>query len=156
MKRHQSFIPLSREHHDGLLLATRLQQGNKALLRLWSHDPHWQADYVVKFFDEHLDLHFQVEEDIVFPMAEKFFKESIQAIQQLMNEHQEMKAMVEALRKPSKRNPEKTLGHLGQVLEKHIRTEEREFFPMCEETIPRGELDRMGKLIKQRGERILK
>ena len=54
MKRHDSLVPLSREHHDGLLLAVRLQQGRAALPRLWSHDLVWQAEYVTRFFGEHL------------------------------------------------------------------------------------------------------
>ena len=75
MKRHPAFVALSQEHHDGLLLATRLQQGTNALLRLWSHDLHWQSDYVVKFFDENLRQHFSVEEEIVFPVAGQYLPE---------------------------------------------------------------------------------
>ena len=71
MKRHPGLIPLSREHHDGLLLATRLQQGRNALLRLWSHDLVWQAQYVVKYFREELIDHFATEEEIIFPLGAK-------------------------------------------------------------------------------------
>lgn len=149
MKRHSSLIPLSREHHDGLLLATRLQQGKKALPRLWSHDLHWQAHYVVAFFDDHLDRHFRIEEEIVFPTAKKFLKDKSDTIAQLLDEHEEVKKLVESLRTPSLKNLEDALILFGQVLEKHIRTEEREFFPLCEEQIPTEELEKMGRSVKQ-------
>ncbi len=147
MKRHQSFILLSREHHDGLLLATRLQQGRKALLRLWSHDPKWQAEYVVKFFDDNLAMHFQTEEEAIFSLAESAIPESHTVVRELIDEHTEMRKLVDELRQPDEKKLECTLTRFGQVLEHHIRTEERVFFPMCEEHLPEEILKKIGEII---------
>lgn len=144
MKRHDSFIPLSREHHDGLLLATRLQQGRNALLRLWSHDLQWQAGYVVQFFDDHLENHFRTEEEIIFPLAEKYFRTDQEPIiRRLAEEHCELKELVAFLRHPEEKKLECTLVRFGEILERHIRSEERELFPMCEESFPKEYLEKI-------------
>lgn len=151
MKRHESFVALSREHHDGLLLATRLQQGRNALLRLWSHDLHWQAEYVVRFFDDYLANHFRTEEEIIFPLAEKYFLEEQQPIiTQLIEEHKEMKSLVDFLRAPDEKKLECSLTRFGQILEQHIRTEERRFFPYCEETFSKEDLRKLKNEVDSR------
>ena len=149
MKRHQSFVSLSREHHDGLLLATRLQQGNTALLRLWSHELRWQAEYVVKFFDDLLATHFEEEEEIVFPYAKEYLGEHKRLIDRLIAEHQEMRKMIDVLRYPQERNLEHTLKRFGTLLEQHIRSEERTLFPLCEEKLPPELLSEIGKKLQQ-------
>lgn len=135
MKRNKALVALSRDHHDGLLLAVRLQQGKKALLRLWSHDPLWQAGYVVKFFEDHLVPHFEAEEKTLFPLAEQFLKES-SVIKKLVEEHGEMRRYIDSFRSPDEKKLECDLEQFGKLLEAHIRCEEREFFPLCEEKIP--------------------
>ena len=139
MKRHQALAPLSRDHHDGLLLAVRLQQGKQALPRLWSHDPLWQADYVVKFYDRHLVPHFEAEEKVLFPVAARYMKEGNVIIRQLLHEHEEMRTSIKFFRHPEEEKLERNLEQFGKLLESHIRCEEREFFPMCEEIIPEEE-----------------
>jgi hemerythrin-like domain-containing protein len=144
MKRHECFIELSRDHHDGLMLAVRLQQGKRALLRLWSHDPEWQAAYVVRFFQEHLQKHFQIEEELVFPLAERYLRPEDNVItDRLRAEHGDMKMLVETLRTPPTTPVETVLSRFGQILERHIHTEEREFFSLCEKYVPDDVLTRL-------------
>ena len=149
MKRHPAFVSLSQEHHDGLLLATRLQQGTNALLRLWSHDLHWQSEYVVKFFDDNLRQHFSVEEEIVFPIARKYLPEHSGMIQKLIDQHKDMKSIAESLRLPVEEKLQNLLTQFGKILEAHIRIEEREFFPLCEAHIPEEEIRAMGVRINK-------
>jgi len=149
MKRHDSFVPLSREHHEGLLLATRLQQGRNALLRLWSHDLFWQAEYVVRFFDDRLRNHFQTEEDCIFPLAEKYLPADRKPIvHQLLEEHKELEELAGLLRHPEEKKLECTLTRFGKLLEEHIRSEERMLFPLCEEYLPQESLVTIGKQIE--------
>ncbi|HMD13862.1 MAG TPA: hemerythrin domain-containing protein [Bacteroidota bacterium] len=149
MKRHPAFIALSQEHHDGLLLATRLQQGTNALLRLWSHDLYWQAEFVVKFFDENLRQHFSVEEEIVFFGAGQYLPEHSGMIQKLIDQHNTMRSITESLRFPLEEKLQTLLIQFGKILEQHIRTEEREFFPLCEAHIPEEQIRAMGKRIDE-------
>ena len=149
MKRHPGLAPLSREHHDGLLLAARLQQGRNALLRLWSHDPRWQAEFVVKFFEDHLAAHFATEEEIMFPPGAGL-PGLRPVVEELLAEHEEMRAIVSILREPDEKKLECSLARFGQVLEHHIRTEERVFFPRCEAEMTEAQLDAMTAAIGAR------
>lgn len=146
MKRHAGFVPLSREHHDGLLLAVRLQQGRTALPRLWSHDLGWQAAYAVKFFDEHLSAHFATEEEHLFP-AGALLPGMAGIVEELRDEHAELRSLALALRTAAEKDLECTLTRFGQTLEHHIRTEERIFFPACEEHLPPADLERIARAV---------
>ena len=148
MKRDQALVALSRDHHDGLLLAVRLQQGKKALLRLWSHDPFWQAKYVVKFYEDHLISHFEAEENILFPLAEQHLNDS-SLVKQLMEDHVQMRKLVDSFRHPEEKKLECNLEQFGKLLESHIRCEERELFPLCEKSIPAESLRKAQALIDQ-------
>ncbi len=149
MKRHPAFIPLSREHHDGLLLATRLQQGTKALERLWSHDLQWQSGFVVEFFETNLSGHFRIEEEFLFPTVAGLMPKDNGMIGDLIREHREMEALVETLRHPTGKPPEATLKRIGEILERHIRREERELFPFCEAHMSASTLASLGRKMEE-------
>lgn len=146
-KRHPSLIPLSRDHHDGLMLALRLRQGKKALLRDWSHDPAWQANYVVQFFRRHLVPHFEAEEKALFPTMKNYVKESIKTVQTLLNQHEEMRVRAEKLGKPDPMNLEVELKDFGDSLDRHIRIEEDDLFPLFEKSIPKDIAEDVGREI---------
>lgn len=147
MKRHEGLAPLSREHHDGLLLAVRLQQGTSALLRLWSHDTAWQARYVTRFFDEHLAVHFSTEEEHLFPACAALPGLG-DVVAELVREHEEMRSLAAGLRAPQdEAKRAASLLQFGTVLERHIRTEERVLFPRCEELLAPADLERIARAI---------
>ncbi len=68
-------------------------------------------------------------------------------IRGLLDEHGEMREMVKILRRPREQQLADTPANFGEILDRHIRTEERKLFPMCEEQIPASELDKLGKEI---------
>lgn len=133
-KRHPALVPVARDHHDGLLLAIRLQQGDRAELKLWSHDPQLQTEFVLAFYEQHLKRHFAVEEDQVFPLG-RDLREAAPVIGQLIEQHRRIASMVEGLRTnpPADRRP--ALVQLGRLLEEHIRLEDRTLFPILEEQV---------------------
>ncbi len=147
MKRHTSLVPLSQEHHDGLLLAVRLQQGRAALPRLWSHDLRAQAAFVTRFFAEHLTDHFAAEEEHLFPAAAAANPGLKAAAKELLAEHAELRALADSLPAADEKHLECSLMRFGQLLEHHIRSEERVFFPACEEHLPSAELERIGRAL---------
>jgi len=149
MKRHRSFLTLSREHHDGLLLATRLQQGTGALTRMWSHDIHWQAEYITRFFDEQLETHFRCEEQIVFPVSIEYVPDQQRTVESLLDQHRQMRTLVEYFRHPTGPVLASKIQEFGRILEQHIRIEEREFFPQCEDHIPEDVLRDMEARMKK-------
>jgi len=147
MTRHPALVSLSREHHDGLLLAVRLQQGTRALERLWSHDVKWQAQNVLDFFTRHLEKHFRDEEEILFPEAAAISGEGRGMVDGLITDHQEMRRLAGTLRDPAGGAPEQTLKEFGAILERHIRQEEREFFPFCESRMSEEKLTTLAEAL---------
>jgi hypothetical protein len=55
-RRHESLIPLSREHHDALLLAWRLRTGD-----LSKREPELRAKHVSAFFEYRLINHLKLD-----------------------------------------------------------------------------------------------
>ncbi|MBI3580216.1 MAG: hemerythrin domain-containing protein [Ignavibacteriales bacterium] len=135
-KRHKGLVPLARDHHDGLLLALRLQQGKQALPRLWSHDPFEQAKHVVTFYEEHLRHHFEAEEKGLFPLAAHHVTQSRPLVEVLIRQHRTLESYVARFRTPGPQTLEQDLKEFGKILEDHIRKEDRELFPMLEEHAP--------------------
>lgn len=147
-KRHDSLVPIARDHYDGLLLAIRLQQGKQALERLWLHDPLWQANFVVEFYQKHLRRHFAAEEEALFPEVVTNIPACGQMIQELTHEHREFEAQIEAFRSPDPAALEERLAKFGAILEGHIRKEDRELFPMIEQNASVELLDRIAQNVR--------
>ena len=129
-KRHQSLISLSHDHHHGLALALRLQQGDKALLNDgWTHDREKQAERVLTFYDDELSVHFRLEEEVLFPAMAQQAPGSSSLIDTLIKQHRQMESLIGRLRGKGGTPFDQILPELGAVLESHIRAEERELFP---------------------------
>ena len=96
-RRHESLIPLSREHHYGLLVCLRIHRG----IENHQADVGWlseRADKVIRFFESDLTTHFEAEEEIVFP-AMSGMEDTKATIDQLVNEHRNLERLVQRLRK---------------------------------------------------------
>ncbi len=125
-RRHQTLVPLSREHHDGLLLAWRLRTGDLA-----TREPALKARHAVAFFESRLRAHFAAEEDVLFPAVRAGLGAQARLLDELVAQHHAIEAYAEKLRD----------GALCEVvpfcdlLERHIRTEERELFPLIEQHV---------------------
>ncbi len=130
-KRHSSLVPLARDHYHGLLLALRLQQGEKALERLWSHDPAWQAKYVVDFYEKDLSHHFEAEERGLFPFITDV-DGAQPLVDDLLRDHRRFEQYVEEFRADASQATRERLAEFGKLLEEHIRKEDRVLFPLLE------------------------
>ena len=148
-KRHASLVPLSRDHHDGLFLALRLKQGKRANLTGWSHDPRWQAYYVVAFYKSHLVLHFEAEEEILFPAMKRYAQGSERTIETLLQQHKEIKRTVSSFEAPDEKNLVEDLKNFGELLDQHIHIEENELFPVFEKSVPKAIAEEVGREIEK-------
>jgi iron-sulfur cluster repair protein YtfE (RIC family) len=146
-KRHVSLIPLARDHYHGLLLAVRLQQGEQALPRLWSHDPQWQADYVVDFYEKDLKHHFEAEERGLFPYIADV-KGASSIVEELLQEHRTFERFVGNFRREEQATLVEQLRDFGARLEEHIRKEDRVLFPLLEERAPADVLMKVAEFMK--------
>jgi len=132
-RRHESLIPLSREHHYGLLMCLRIHRG----IENHQADVSWlseRADKVIRFFESDLKTHFEAEEEIVFP-AMSGMEDSKATIDQLVNEHRNLERLVRRLRKARDLQLAPLLREFADLLEAHIRTEERALFPRYEQGV---------------------
>lgn len=119
LKRHPALIPLSQDHHFGLLLCWKIRTGFKKTI-----PPERIAAYATYFYKEHLKPHFEAEELYVFSLVE----EKNEMRKKAESQHRRIRRLVRKL----SLEPEKlkiTLGLIEEEVESHIRFEERTFFP---------------------------
>lgn len=131
IKRSEQLAPLSREHHDGLLLVWKIRQGLKN-----GTDRSTIIRFVQWYWQSHLQHHFDQEEAA--------FVQALPAedvlIQRMVTEHRQIKESVDAL---SQQNTESGLTALATLVNDHIRFEERTLFPHIEKSVSAEVLDHM-------------
>ena len=82
------------------------------------------------FLANNLVRHFRAEEQILFPLIGSLVPESQSIIDRLLKDHEEIRTANKRLE--SETGLGKLIFDLGDLLERHIRTEERELFPLFE------------------------
>lgn len=132
-KRHVSLQPLSREHHQALLLCWKFRQGFAKGV-----EPERMMKYAGWFWTTYLAPHFKAEEDVFFPILAKDHPGIIKALKQ----HKDLKAMFHS--KDS--DVAYTLRQIAFELEQHIRFEERELFNDIQEKASPAQLEALTKL----------
>lgn len=129
MKRHPSLVPLSREHHDALILAQLIKK-NAPVYKGLPQTVEGKKEYALAMYESHLLPHFKKEEAIL-----KQVEGCHQSIDQLATiiiaEHKELAALFRQL--GSDPDTASVLDKTGHLLESHIRKEERELFPLIQE-----------------------
>lgn len=135
MKRNEHIVPFSRDHHFGLLCAWKIRQGLKKEI-----NPQRIGDYVVYFWDAHLEQHFKEEETFFFPYLNE------DQAQRVKNEHEEI---VQLKLKIQQESTVELLTDFADLLDQHIRYEEREWFPYLEQTLTEEQLAEIGKTIEK-------
>ncbi len=148
MKRHESLIPISRQHHGGLLTARLLQHGAPPYKGMPT-TPEGKRDYVLSFWETHLKPHFRLEEDTVFILASEASEVLAQQVKQLQEQHKLLESLIFALPAiPINDLPDK-LHETGKLLEQHIRQEERIFFEQLQQELPENKLYLLQQLVQQ-------
>lgn len=125
MKRHKSLIPLSQDHHNGLMLAQLIKNGAPNYKGL-PVDIEGKINFVNKSWEKELKFHFQNEEKILFPAIIGKSQEIDNLVEDLKKEHEQIRILISKL--SNQENREDILDKLGKLLEKHIRKEERVLF----------------------------
>jgi hemerythrin-like domain-containing protein len=136
IKRSQQLAPLSREHHDGLLFAWKLQQGlnNATSVEVLK-------DYCLWYYKEHLRQHFHEEEEILL----KYISADDKLAIQLKAEHDNIRELILSIgHKPDTI----TIGMLADFINRHIRFEERVLFGYVEKTLSPAQLDEIFKQLE--------
>lgn len=132
-KRHASLQPLSREHHQALLLCWKFRQGfSKGV------EPERMKKYAEWFWTSYLAPHFNAEEKTFFPILSKDHPGILKALKQ----HKQLEAMFHS----NDSDIAYTVRQIAFELEQHIRFEERELFNDIQEAASPAQLEELAKL----------
>jgi len=136
MLRDRRLIPLSRQHQHALALCVLTRRG------LPSGEITALAGKIVQTFEIELANHFELEEQVLFPICPP-----LALIAELIQEHRRLENLVAALRTdPSA----ELLEEFCALLTAHIRKEERDLFEQVQNILPAGAFDRAGEEIERR------
>jgi len=119
IKRHPVLQPLSRQHHDGLLLCWKIRRGFSQKVA-----PERMKQYADWFWTNHLVPHFDMEENHIFPILGNEDK----LVKRALAEHRRLKRLF-----MDSDDVERSLSLIAEELESHIRFEERELFTVIQE-----------------------
>ncbi len=142
MKRHPSLIPLSREHHDGLVLAQLLKNDVPDYKGLPT-TIEGKVEYTRRLWQEALQPHFEKEEQLLIPRTRGYGPELEAMSERVTEEHRQIRRQIEALGEAA---TAAQLDELGRLLERHIRFEEREWFALIQQELPPGALEQLAGL----------
>ena len=132
MKRHPALIPLSHDHHHGLVMALRLKKGGPASPNdNWPTDRAQQVESLLVFANNELLPHFEIEEQHLLGCTEGC--EELE--DRLKADHAAIRQMLAELETMPPDETTELLQGLGAKLEAHIRFEEREYFPRLQELL---------------------
>ena len=134
MKRHRALQPLSRDHHVALVAAQRLRRAAPG-------DADAARVAFLEFWNEHGALHFRVEEDVLLPAFAAHGDPADARVVQMLVDHVRIRAAAAALAQGEA--DLEAMRALGTALERHVRLEEREVFPLIEETLPEEAAERL-------------
>lgn len=134
IKRSEHIIQLSREHHFSLLFCWKVRKGIKMEV---GHER--IIPYILYFWKEHLLPHFS-EEDILFEQVDD------EMVQRAYTEHHEINDLVESFDSIKREEDRLSIAaKIADLVDSHVRFEERELFPHLEAAIEESELAKIGK-----------
>jgi len=139
MKRNESIVPLSREHHLVLLFCWKIRAGIRANVSYTR-----MRDYVSYFWEQILYPHFMEEETCLFISRDDTL------VKQALAEHKQLQEQVVLILDKSNKGISE-LQKLADMITDHTRFEERILFPHLEKTLSDIELERIGQSLYNAG-----
>jgi hemerythrin-like domain-containing protein len=140
MKRHPSLIRLSKEHHDGLILAQLIKK-DAPIYKGMPSSPKGKKEYTLHFYKTELIKHFEVEERILIPEIKDHNNTIDKLCDKVLDEHKKLNSYIEKLLEDDAY--EEILNQFGILLESHIRMEERELFEEIQKQFDHEFLNRL-------------
>src|SRR5215210_4377232 len=140
MKRHPGLREFSDDHHQGLVharLLRRAASGDEGV-------PTEVARGFLEFWQKDTSGHFRKEEEVLLPVLARYGGDVGQEpVVEMLGQHARIRGLVMQLSdevtdggvQPA------TLRSIGELLEAHIRLEERQVFPVIEEALPEEALE---------------
>lgn len=134
MKRNKNILYISRDHHYGLLFCWKLRQGIKNN----AHHARIRS-YVAYFWENYFQPHFQ--EETEFLLSKVHDGQCLAAHHQ----HQAIGALITEIVTGTNAGFYENLRELADMVNAHIRFEEKDLFPHLEARLDTSELEKIGK-----------
>jgi iron-sulfur cluster repair protein YtfE (RIC family) len=130
MRRHDSLIPLTHDHHHALAQVRRLRSAAAGS----DEDRSTTTEEFLDFFRRDTIEHFREEEEVVFPLVADV-REVRETLARVLLEHVRLHALVNELTVEHREGSvtSTSLLTVATTLEDHIRFEEKVVFPLIEE-----------------------
>lgn len=148
LKRHPALVPLSRDHHGALVQARalRLAAGGTDAERR-RHPSSETARGFLDFYERELRGHIDDEERALLPRCKAVDPAGTERI---LAEHRELEALVAAIGEAlaAGKDPLTPMAQAGQLLDDHVRFEERSFFEVVQRALSADALLEIGRAIE--------
>ena len=146
--RHPSLVLLSHDHHHGLALALRCRKQSLGQIKpMGAEGLRERAKEFLEFYRANLVAHFKAEEQLLFPLMRATVPGCETMIDELIKNHEQIRQAVQQLEKGT--GLAKLIFDLGDLLERHIRKEERELFPLFKAHVDPAKAELIGQEIKK-------
>jgi hemerythrin-like domain-containing protein len=133
IKRNENISKLSKDHHFTLLFCWKIRQGLK-----FEVEPGEIKDYIQYFWRQFMQPHFAEEETILFAQIKNA------EVQRALNEHKQIAEQIKALDNNTHNSTEQ-ISMLAEMVDNHVRYEERQLFPHLEKILTAEQLDNIGR-----------
>lgn len=134
LKRCIELQPLSRQHHNGLLFCFFIEKGIKK-----HADKILMRDFCMYFWESDLQHHFEIEETYLTPFSS--YPELREVINKMLADHIYIRKFFE---NPNILTEESIFDQLRQLVDDHIRFEERELYSLIQSVITAEEMQTLG------------
>jgi len=138
VKRSEALRSLSRDHHQALVIAKDLRR---------AEDPPRAARHFLEFWEQHGELHFRLEEEVLLPYWALLGEVNAEAAARVAREHLSIRLSAIAL--GSGHVSLEQIHDLGEELEAHVRFEERELFALLEADLDEDGLAHLARVVSE-------
>jgi hemerythrin-like domain-containing protein len=138
VKRSEALKQLSRDHHQALVVAQRLRRAD---------DADEARETFLEFWLGHGRNHFRVEEEVLLPLWAERGPSGHPVVARVLTDHLAIRSRAGRLERDGMKLVE--LRELGKILERHVRLEEGELFPLIEDTLDEEALAELAEAVLQ-------
>jgi hemerythrin-like domain-containing protein len=144
IKRNPHIVKLSKDHHFTLLFCWKVRNGLKL-----EAEPSRIRKYIQYFWKHHMQPHFREEETTLFAPVKDA------AVKRALKEHADIAQQINELNGAEHVSSNQLL-RLADMVDNHVRYEERELFPHMEKILTEDQLEAIGKQISAQHDPRLK
>lgn len=141
MKRSEALAILSRDHHQALVVAQKLNRSDDATAAA-------ARTRFLEYWETEGRRHFQLEEELLLPAFATHADARHPLVLQVLGDHVAIRSKAAQVAASTEPDSE-ALHALGAELAAHVRLEERELFPVIEDAMPADELLELAHALDQ-------